>query len=156
MSASIGEADNMGDSDSTGADGSDDPESMEAAFFKGKRPWSKIKDQILGQYMTPYLTKVKKLGKPIILIDAFAGPGKFDDRSAGSPLIICQAAEQCVRDSYQAIFVNREKEHHDQLSRVLSSFIEQKKVIPIPRWTPQIRPFADTSKPAIDRTAETG
>lgn len=121
----------MGDLDSTGTDGGDDPESMESGFFKGKRPWSKIKDQILGQYMRPYLAKVATLGKPIILIDAFAGPGKFEDGAAGSPLIICQAAEQRVRDSYLAIFVNREKEHHDQLSHVLSSFIEQQKVIPI-------------------------
>ena len=104
---------------------------MKRKFFKGKRPWSKIKDQILCQYMPPYLAKVAKLNRPIILIDAFAGPGKFEDGSAGSPLIICQAAEKCVRDNYLAIFVNRERKHHDQLSYVLSRFIEQKKVIPI-------------------------
>ena len=104
---------------------------MKSSFFKGKRPWSKIKDQILGKYMPAYLAKVDKLGKPIILIDAFAGPGKFDDGSAGSPLIICQAAEKRVRDNYRAIFVNREKEHHDQLSYVLSEFIDRNKVIPI-------------------------
>ena len=104
---------------------------MESSFFKGKRPWSKIKDQILGQYMPPYLAKVARLRKPIILIDAFAGPGKFDDGSAGSPLIICQAAERRIRDNYLAIFVNSEKEHHDQLSHVLSTFIDRKKVIPI-------------------------
>lgn len=131
MPASVSEAENMGHSESLGPDGGEDPESVEAGFFKGKRPWSKIKDQILGQYMPPYLAKVATLGKPIILIDAFAGPGKFEDGSAGSPLIICQAAERRVRGSYQAIFVNREKEHHDQLSHVLSSFIEQKKAIPI-------------------------
>ena len=104
---------------------------MESSFFKGKRPWSKIKDQILGQYMPPYLAKVARLRKPIILIDAFAGPGKFDDGSAGSPLIICQAAERRIRDNYLAIFVNSEKEHHDKLSHVLSTFIDRKKVIPI-------------------------
>ncbi len=131
MPAGFDQTENMGESESTGPDGGEDPESMEAGFFKGKRPWSKIKDRILGQYMPPYLAKVAKLGKPIILIDAFAGPGKFEDGSPGSPLIICQAAERRVRDSYQAIFVNRKKEHHDQLSYVLSRFIEQKKVIPI-------------------------
>ena len=31
-------------------------------FFTGKRPWSKIKDQILSQYMPAYLSKVAKLG----------------------------------------------------------------------------------------------
>ncbi|MCK4511066.1 three-Cys-motif partner protein TcmP [bacterium] len=117
--------------DSAEASCADDLESTEGSFFKGKRPWSRIKDQILGQYMPAYLSKVRKLHKPIILIDAFAGPGKFEDGAAGSPLIICQAADQHVRGSYLAIFVNREKEHHDQLSHVLSRFIDQQKVIPI-------------------------
>lgn len=131
MLGSVGRAENMGEPESMGPDGGEDPESVEARFFKGKRPWSKIKDQILGQYMPSYLAKVAKLGKPIILIDAFAGPGKFKDGSAGSPLIICQAAEKRVRDNYQAIFVNREKGYHNQLSHSLSSFIDQRKVIPI-------------------------
>ena len=104
---------------------------MEGSFFKGKRPWSKIKDHVLGQYMPPYLAKVATLGRPIILIDAFAGPGRFEDGSAGSPLIICQAAEKRVPDRYLAIFVNREGEHHDQLSQVLSRFIDPGNVIPI-------------------------
>ncbi|MXZ73975.1 MAG: three-Cys-motif partner protein TcmP [Gemmatimonadetes bacterium] len=102
---------------------------MESTFFSGKRPWSKIKDQILSQYMPAYLSKVAKLGKPIILIDAFAGPAKFDDGSAGSPLIICHAAEKHVKGRYQAIFVNSQQDHHDKLSYVLSSFIEQNKVV---------------------------
>ena len=104
---------------------------MEATFFTGKRPWSKIKDQILGQYMPAYLAKVSKLGKPIILIDAFAGPAKFDDGSPGSPLIICQAAERHVQDRYLAIFVNKEQDQHEKLSYVLSRFIDQNRVIPI-------------------------
>lgn len=103
----------------------------ERDFFSRKRPWSRIKDQILGQYMRPYLSKVSTLGKRIILIDAFAGPGRFEDGSAGSPLIMCQAAEKCVPSGYLAIFVNSEKKHHDQLSKVLSRFIEQKKVLAI-------------------------
>lgn len=106
-------------------------EATEASFFKGKRPWSNIKDQILGQYMPAYLAKVATLGKPIILIDAFAGPGRFDDGAAGSPLIMCQAAEKRVPDKYLAIFVNHTKAHHDELAKVLSHFVDQKKAIPI-------------------------
>ncbi len=114
-----------------GANSNGGQETTEASFFKGKRPWSKIKDQILGQYMPAYLAKVATLGKPIILIDAFAGPGRFEDGAAGSPLIMCQAAEKRVPDKYLAIFVNHKKPHHDKLSHVLSQFIDQKKVIPI-------------------------
>lgn len=112
-----------------GSEMTEDPESMETSFFQGKRPWSKIKDQVLETYMTPYMRKVANLGKPIILVDSFAGPGKFIDGTTGSPLIICHAAEQNVRDNYQGIFVNSDKEHHDQLSHVLSSLIDQKKVV---------------------------
>lgn len=114
-----------------GSDSNGTQEATEASFFKGKRPWSNIKDQILGQYMPAYLAKVATLGKPIILIDAFAGPGRFDDGAAGSPLIMCQAAEKRVPGKYLAIFVNHTRVHHDELSRVLSQFIDQKKVIPI-------------------------
>lgn len=57
----------MGVSDSTGTDGSDDPESMESGFFKGKRPWSKIKDRILGQYMPPYLAKEQRARIDVLL-----------------------------------------------------------------------------------------
>ncbi|MCB7130319.1 MAG: three-Cys-motif partner protein TcmP, partial [Candidatus Brocadiales bacterium] len=104
---------------------------MTNSFFRGKRPWSNIKDQVLGSYMPPYLSKVAKLNKPILIVDAFAGPGKFEDSSPGSPLIICQAAEKHARDQYLAIFVNREKEDHEKLSSVLRAFIDQEKVISI-------------------------
>jgi three-Cys-motif partner protein len=43
---------------------------------------------ILDYYLEPYLYKVSKLGKPILIVDCFAGPGKFDDGLPGSPLII--------------------------------------------------------------------
>jgi len=124
----------MGSLDNSVPDGGENVgsgESTESSFFKGKRPWSKIKNQVLGTYMPAYLTKVAKLRRPITLIDAFAGPGQFEDGSPGSPLIICQAAEQHARDQYLAIFVNRDRAHHGQLSDVLSSLIDQQKVFPI-------------------------
>lgn len=57
-------------------------------FFKRKRPWSKYKDLILDYYLGPYLAKIARLGKPIAVVDCFAGPGKFNDNQRGSPLII--------------------------------------------------------------------
>lgn len=79
---------------------------LDDEFFKGKRPWSKIKDKVLGGYMPAYLRKVAKLQKPILLIDAYAGPGVFADGLPGSPLIMCKAAEEHVKNQYQALFVN--------------------------------------------------
>jgi three-Cys-motif partner protein len=57
-------------------------------FFHEKKPWSKYKDLILDYYLEPYLAKVARLRKPILIVDCFAGPGQFDDGQPGSPLII--------------------------------------------------------------------
>ena len=57
-------------------------------FFRRKKPWSRYKDLILDYYLKPYLAKVSRIGKPVAVIDCFAGAGKFRDGQAGSPLII--------------------------------------------------------------------
>ncbi len=88
-------------------------------FFAGKRPWSIIKDQVLGSYMSPYIAKINKLGRPILLIDGYAGPGVFEDGKPGSPMIMCQAAEKYAKGKWEAIFINNEQEYHDKLTQVI-------------------------------------
>ena len=85
-------------------------------FFEGKRPWSKIKDEVLEKYMTPYLVKVNTRRQPILLIDGYAGPGIFGDDTIGSPIIMCEAAEKYAIGNYQAMFINNEKKYHEKLS----------------------------------------
>jgi len=89
-------------------------------FFSAKRPWSRIKDAILGSYMSPYFAKLSKNPHHnFLIIDAFAGPGSFDDGSPGSPLIICEAAEKYAYGRYEAVFVNLDEDHHLQLQSTL-------------------------------------
>lgn len=82
-------------------------------FFKEKKPWSKYKDLILDYYLEPYLYKVATLGKPIVIVDCFAGPGKFDDGELGSPLIIS----------------NRLKPLYDRGDDVLAFYIESHPIL---------------------------
>ena len=63
-------------------------------FFKRKRDWSKYKDLILDYYLGPYLQIVKRIGKPILVVDCFAGAGRFDDGQSGSPLIIAKHLQE--------------------------------------------------------------
>ncbi|MBP1565283.1 MAG: three-Cys-motif partner protein TcmP [Oscillospiraceae bacterium] len=56
-------------------------------FFKEKKIWSTVKDNLLGCYLQPYFSKILLTGKPIIYIDCFAGKGKFEDGNPGSPII---------------------------------------------------------------------
>lgn len=56
-------------------------------FFRKKKVWSTIKDDLLGYYLVPYFAKILSMGNPILYVDCFAGKGRFDDGNPGSPII---------------------------------------------------------------------
>lgn len=60
-------------------------------FFREKKVWSTIKDDLLGCYLTPYFAKILSMGNPVLYVDCFAGKGKFDDGKLGSPLIALES-----------------------------------------------------------------
>ncbi|MCL2566145.1 MAG: three-Cys-motif partner protein TcmP [Defluviitaleaceae bacterium] len=64
-------------------------------FFKEKKIWSKVKDELLGCYLTPYFSKILWTRKPILYVDGFSGKGKFDDGENGSPI----TALECLENS---------------------------------------------------------
>ncbi len=59
-------------------------------FFKEKKAWSLFKDKILDYYLSPYIPKILRTGKPLVIFDCFAGKGKFADGNNGSPIIIAE------------------------------------------------------------------
>ncbi len=71
-------------------------------FFGRKREWSTRKDEILRCYISAYLPKIMALRKPVLIVDGFAGPGKFQDGHSGSPLIICECIQQTLEKNLQA------------------------------------------------------
>lgn len=93
-------------------------------FFTAKREWSKYKDMILGYYLTPYLPKVFRLGKPVAIVDCFAGAGRFDDGTDGSPRIIAQAIGKWVSKGkpVQALLVEEKKTLFRQLQENVREF----------------------------------
>jgi len=98
----------------------------EKSFFKEKRSWSVIKDRVLSGYMKPYLAKLGTTQLPIILMDSFAGPGKFEDGTPGSPLIMCQMAARYGHGRCRCLFINKNKSHHRILTKTLDGFIKKK------------------------------
>lgn len=65
-------------------------------FFKTKKIWSEVKDELLGCYLVPYFNKILSMGNPILYVDCFAGKGKFDDGKNGSPLTALQSLERSI------------------------------------------------------------
>ena len=73
-----------------------------SGFFKVKKPWSEVKDELLACYLTPYFQKTLTTRKPVEYIDGFAGRGEFEDGKPGSPLIAINAARGCVERALTA------------------------------------------------------
>ena len=64
-------------------------------FYAEKKEWSIHKDNILKNYLTQYFPKVIQYSRGlVVVVDCFAGKGKFDDGSEGSPLIIARLAKE--------------------------------------------------------------
>lgn len=68
-------------------------------FFKEKKVWSEVKDELLGCYFKPYISKILHTYKPLVYVDCFAGKGKFDDVQPGSPIIALDIITECVKQS---------------------------------------------------------
>jgi len=91
-------------------------------FFKSKRAWSKYKDLILSYYLEPYMQKVATLGSPILIVDCFAGRGKFTDGEDGSPLIIGKAIRRVQSSGKvaRAIFIESDSNNYRHLEQNLA------------------------------------
>ena len=101
-------------------------------FFRHKKPWSKYKDLILDYYLEPYLNKVKELKQPIVIIDCFAGPGKYDDGEPGSPRIIANKLQPLYERGIdvQGIYIEANPELYKRLQINAKTFQAPNKILP--------------------------
>ena len=95
-------------------------------FFLAKKPWSVVKDEILGCYFKPYVSKILHTYKPLVYVDCFAGKGKFEDGNRGSPLIALEIIDQCrASTTMQQAQINAtfiDLNYADDLRRNLGSY----------------------------------
>lgn len=95
------------------------------SFFRTKRSWSRVKDKIVGDYVDCYLKTVPHLQRPILIVDGFAGPGRFGDDTEGSPLIICNAiSRRSKARGAGCLFADAHPGHRNALESNLRAFIE--------------------------------
>jgi len=93
-------------------------------FFDRKKPWSKYKDLILDYYLQPYLAKVRRIGRPVLVVDCFAGAGRFEDGEEGSPLIIARHLHELHGHgaSVLGMFIESNDNLHKRLKENLAPF----------------------------------
>jgi len=96
-------------------------------FFKAKKPWSKVKDAIVNNYIHCYLKTVQHLERQILIVDGFSGPGRFGDDTPGSPLIICQAISATAKGQVGigCLFADAHPGHRAALEIALADYIKR-------------------------------
>lgn len=113
-------------------------------FFKEKKEWSKIKDDILWWYLEPYITKILATRRPLLIVDCFAGKGKFDDGNDGSPLIILKnvlnTSSKYKNARVFCAFI--EKKYHKDLEANVATFLTNK--------FPKVKVFKGTFEENVD------
>lgn len=95
-----------------------------SSFFKTKKGWSIYKDRLLEKYLPLYLSKILSTGRDTLFIDGFAGKGKFDDGTDGSPIIIRDKIEQALESTRYPntiipIFIEYNKKYANCLKQAL-------------------------------------
>lgn len=101
------------------------PHKADRSFFDRKKPWSRRKDLILSSYLKPYLAKVSKLGRPITVVDGFAGAGRYQDGEPGSPVIIGGLVEEANargRVPIRMVCIEEDDELFDRLTKSIDRF----------------------------------
>ena len=95
-------------------------------FFVKKKEWSMVKDELLGCYFKPYVSKILHTYRPLVYVDCFAGKGKFEDGNNGSPLIALKIISECLETTtvknprIETEFIDLN--YAEDLKRNLSSF----------------------------------
>lgn len=93
-------------------------------FFREKKPWSLQKDRILHEYVPAYLQKVSRNpGLPILVVDGFAGPGRFGSGDPGSPLILAtDIAAAGISPVPRLLAIEKHPVLHMELEKTLAGF----------------------------------
>jgi three-Cys-motif partner protein len=110
-------------------------------FFDERTDQSEIKARIVQKYFSAWanvlMPTVKNYGNKIAYIDLYAGPGRYKDGAASTPLLVLQAAidDPKLSQMLVALFNDSSKDHMDTLSEEIKKFPGIEKL----KYAPQVR-----------------
>jgi three-Cys-motif partner protein len=92
-------------------------------FFESKKAAAVLKHEILKGYIPPFVGKTgsRSPGNRVVIMDGFAGAGRYQDGSAGSPAIFADAARQIPTRKLECYFVEQDEGNHQRLREVLEA-----------------------------------
>jgi three-Cys-motif partner protein len=98
----------------------------EQDFFEEQKEWSRRKIIILGKYFKTFARILGSPGQPVYYVDGFAGPGIYDDRGTGSPIVAARIAVDLSQSpkayDVKCINVEANRRFYDNLCTNLAEF----------------------------------
>ena len=90
------------------------------AFFARRKPAAAFKHGILSSYSTVFAQKAGSVtGGKVVFLDGYAGPGRYDDGTEGSPVLFLRAARRNSQRKILTLFVERDPGRCARLRQVL-------------------------------------
>jgi hypothetical protein len=91
-------------------------------FFVSKKAAAVLKHAVLEQYLVPFAAKVGRFARDnrVVYIDGYAGPGRYEDKTEGSPaLVIKQADTVASYRTLECLFVERRRSDFARLQELV-------------------------------------
>lgn len=92
-------------------------------FFGSKRAAAVLKHAILSGYLVPFAAKVGSSSPDgrVVVVDGYAGAGRYEDGTPGSPALIAAAAQgqALQKRRVECFFVEKDRAHYERLRVVL-------------------------------------
>jgi len=95
----------------------------EDAFFRGRKAAAALKHGVVSRYVLPFATKVgiTSVDNRVVVLDGYAGEGRYEDGTAGSPIFFAEAARKLAPPrTMELIFIEEKKARYEKLCQVLA------------------------------------
>jgi len=99
----------------------------EASFFEESREQSIVKTTIVSKYFWAWakviIPTAKKHGRKIAYLDLFAGPGRYQDGTKSTPLLVLQQAidDPDMRQMLVTVFNDKDERHSQELDAAIKA-----------------------------------
>lgn len=89
-------------------------------FFRSQDTPAVLKHGILSRYAPVFASAAGSKSSRVVLLDGYAGPGRYEDNSPGSPMLLMTSAAQVASfRAVECIFVERDPAHFAVLQSVI-------------------------------------
>jgi len=130
------------------------PNISSTQFFEERKQWSYWKHRILEKYLHVWISKLSSRYKTLAFVDAFAGPGRYQEGTPGSPIIAAQWNDHALcRDRAASVLVyacEADQAAAESLRETLAPWIS----LDPPRAFVFPTPFADAMPAILEATKE--